>query len=613
MSPGFEITDALLARCAAAMHRSADAVLRMQDRDGSWQVALTSDTTLESDWILLQIWLQPPVDGVWKPANAGQVQRAAASIYERANPDGGFPIYPGGPSDLNASVKAYFALKLVGYNPTHLAMLRECIRNLGGLQAADAYTKINLSFFGLYPREHTPTIPPELILAGGFFSRMSSRSRAIAIPLAIAQSANVTRPVPNGFSIAELALPGVPMSQPDGAGMFSWRGFFQRLDGFLKFWETSGLKSLRKKALRRCEAWLLDRSKSSGGSFFSSRMYTIMAMDVLGYPPDDPRRVEAQAHLDRLTAGRGEAGFHVQPFDSAVPDTALAAFALGEAGVSGLQSDKSVDWLLRHAGGSSPDIDATAMALLALDPARGAGAAAWQVSRDRSLAWLRSMQSKDGGWAAFDKDNERNALTHAPFADPNAMFDPTSPDITGRVLEALMRHGAKPEDPAVRRAVEYLVRSQESDGSWYGRWGVAYIYGACFALRGLQAAGESDREAHVLRGGEWLRSIQNADGGWGESCESYRKGSFVAAPSTPSQTAWAVLGLIAGGDTTSSSIQMGVEYLCRTQKPDGTYDGHAATGTGMPRASYFNHRLHRAGFPLLALAGYYKVQQNGEY
>jgi squalene-hopene/tetraprenyl-beta-curcumene cyclase len=187
------------------------------------------------------------------------------------------------------------------------------------------------------------------------------------------------------------------------------------------------------------------------------------------------------------------------------------------------------------------------------------------------------------------------------------MLDPTCPDITGRVLEALMLHGSQASDPAIRRGVDYLVKTQEADGSWYGRWGVGYIYGTCFALRGLQAAGESDREAHVLRGGEWLRSIQNADGGWGESCASYDKGAFVPAPSTASQTAWAILGLIAGGDTTSSSIQMGVEYLCKTQKSDGTWDEPFATGTGFPCVFYLNYHLYRNSFPLLALAAYSKT------
>jgi squalene-hopene/tetraprenyl-beta-curcumene cyclase len=218
------------------------------------------------------------------------------------------------------------------------------------------------------------------------------------------------------------------------------------------------------------------------------------------------------------------------------------------------------------------------------------------------------MQGSDGGWSAFDVDNNWDFLSSVPFADHNAMLDPTCPDITGRVLEALAASGIPNTHPAVRRGVEYLIREQEDDGSWYGRWGVDYIYGTYLALRGLAASGESDREAHVLRGGEWLRCVQNADGGWGESCASYDRQAFVAAPSTPSQTAWAVLGLIAGGDTTSHSLHKGIEYLVETQRPDGGWDEDLSTGTGFPGVFYLQYHLYRNSFPVLALAAYRKAR-----
>ena len=220
------------------------------------------------------------------------------------------------------------------------------------------------------------------------------------------------------------------------------------------------------------------------------------------------------------------------------------------------------------------------------------------------------MQSKDGGWAAFDADNSWTFLNQVPFADHNAMLDPACADITGRVLEALAGHGVDRRHPAVRGGVDWLVRHQEDDGSWYGRWGVAYIYGSCFALRGLAAAGESDREAHMLRGAEWLRSIQNADGGWGESCASYDNGVFTPAPSTPSQTAWALLGLIAAGDCSSSSVCGGIERLIDTQREDGSWDERLATGTGFPRVFYLNYHLYKDYFPLLALASFVKARQS---
>jgi squalene-hopene/tetraprenyl-beta-curcumene cyclase len=255
-----------------------------------------------------------------------------------------------------------------------------------------------------------------------------------------------------------------------------------------------------------------------------------------------------------------------------------------------------------------PDIDDSAMVLLALKHARGSDINGHDSCVRRAVDWLLAMQGSNGGWAAFDVDNNWHFLSEVPFADHNAMLDPTCPDITGRVLEALCAHGFDRTDPAVDRGIRYLIRNQEADGSWYGRWGVAYIYGTCFALRGLQAAGEDDREAHILRAGEWLRSIQNADGGWGESCASYDNGTFTPAPSSPSQTAWAILGLMAGGDTNSLSINHGIEYLLESQRGDGSWDEQLSTGTGFPKVFYLTYHLYRLYFPLLALSSFAKTR-----
>jgi squalene-hopene/tetraprenyl-beta-curcumene cyclase len=246
------------------------------------------------------------------------------------------------------------------------------------------------------------------------------------------------------------------------------------------------------------------------------------------------------------------------------------------------------------------------MVLLALS---GHAAAA---ASQRAVRWLLDMQSKDGGWAAFDVDNNLTLLSEVPFADHNAMLDPTCPDITGRVLEALVALGVPRSHPAIRRGVEYLKRTQEQDGSWWGRWGVCYIYGTFLALRGLAAAGESDREAYILRAGEWLRSIQNSDGGWGESCAAYDDGTYVPAPSTPSQTAWAILGLIAGGDTSSISVVDGIEHLVGAQRDDGSWREELATGTGFPRVFYLSYHMYRNSFPLLALNTFLKTREGGQ-
>jgi squalene-hopene/tetraprenyl-beta-curcumene cyclase len=261
-------------------------------------------------------------------------------------------------------------------------------------------------------------------------------------------------------------------------------------------------------------------------------------------------------------------------------------------------------WAFEYRNEFYPDIDDTAMALVALSRARSSDPSAQQACERRALAWLLAMQSRDGGWAAFDADNNWRLLRHVPFADHNAMLDRACADITGRALKALAAYGMGRDHAAVRRGVDWLVRNQEADGSWYGRWGVAFIYGTCFALRGLAAVGESDREAYILRAGEWLRSIQNADGGWGESCASYDQGQFVPGPSTPSQTAWAIMGLVAGGDSDSLSVRHGVEYLVETQLPEGDWAEEPATGTGFPKVFYLNYHLYRDYFPILALAAF---------
>ena len=265
-------------------------------------------------------------------------------------------------------------------------------------------------------------------------------------------------------------------------------------------------------------------------------------------------------------------------------------------------------WYFEFANEFYPDIDDTAMVLLALAHSRDAGLPGVEDSAARAIGWLLAMQSSDGGWAAFDVDNNWEFLNNVPFADHNAMLDPTCPDITGRVLEALARWGMDPAHEAIQRGIGYLLQSQEADGSWHGRWGVNYIYGTFLALRGLRAAGYDDREAEVLRAGEWLRSVQNADGGWGESCASYDRKSFVPAASTPSQTAWAVLGLLAGGDTTSESVSKGIEYLIGSVREDGGWDEALATGTGFPRVFYLSYHLYRDSFPVLALAEFQRVK-----
>jgi squalene-hopene/tetraprenyl-beta-curcumene cyclase len=612
---------------SASIQRSCDALLLQQSREGFWCGELTADTTLESDYILLQLWLHQPDGSTWNPPTRGRIDKAVRSVLERQLSDGGFNIYTGGPADINATIKAYCALKLAGVasDSEPMRRMRQRILVLGGLQAANSYVKINLSLFGLYPRKFVPTIPPEItLLPGGVLYEMSSWTRSILVPLSIVQARGSNRRAPQGFNLNELLLPDVALSLPRRKGISL---IFHHLDRAFKVWEKRGPERVRDAAIRQAEKWVLDRTRHTEGlgAIYPAMMYFIMALDALNYPLDHPDRIEAIRHFESLLID-GDSRFLFQPCVSPIWDTAICAFALGEAGVrEDPRMTAAADWLIskevRRKGDWSvkrpdtepsgwafefanefyPDIDDTAMVLLALMHARSSNPDAQAAAERRATNWLLAMQSGDGGWAAFDVDNNWAMLNEVPFADHNAMLDPTCPDITGRVLECLCLRGMAGHD-AVKRAVRYLLKAQEKDGSWYGRWGVNYIYGSFLAMRGLSASKSGDAVDAVSKAARWLRSIQNADGGWGESCASYERDHFVAAPSCVSQTAWAVLGLLAAGDRDSGHVRRGMKFLLEQQRPDGTWPEEATTGTGFPNVFYLTYGMYRDYFPLLALA-----------
>jgi squalene-hopene/tetraprenyl-beta-curcumene cyclase len=609
------------------LQRSSQALLSQQAPEGFWCGELTADATLESDYILLQLFLHQPDDHAWNPPTSVRIQKAARAILERQLPDGGFNIYTGGPADVSATVKAYCALKLAGIDADSdpLRWARARILTLGGLQAANSYVKINLSLFGLYPREHVPSIPPEIvILPGDLLYEMSSWTRSILVPLSIVQARGSKRRAPAGFTLDELLLPGASLAIPKGKGLSV---LFRHLDRVFKLWEKRGPERIRNAAIREAEHWIIDRTRHTEGlgAIYPAMMYFIMALDALGYPKDHPDLVEAIRNFESLLI-ETDNRFIFQPCVSPVWDTAICAFALGEAGVAGdARMMRAADWLIskevRRKGDWSvkrpdtepsgwafefanefyPDIDDTAMVLLALLHAKGSNPAAQAAAERRAINWLLAMQSGDGGWAAFDVDNDWALLNEVPFADHNAMLDPTCPDITGRVLESLCRRGLAGHE-AVRRGVAYLLGAQEKDGSWYGRWGVNYIYGSFLAMRGLAASGAPEAKEAIAKAAQWLRTIQGPDGGWGESCASYDREGFVPAPSCPSQTAWAVLGLLAAGDREGGAVRRGIQFLLDRQRPDGTWPEEATTGTGFPNVFYLTYGMYRDYFPLLALA-----------
>ena len=473
----------LAAGAERAARLSAEALLGLQKPEGYWCGELQADASLESDYILLQLWLHPPAGENWQPPNWERVQKTRRAILKRQLPDGGFNIYPAGPSDINGTVKAYTALKLAGEdeNADPLRRARERILALGGVQACNSYVKINLSLFGLYPRRYVPTIPPELVLMpGGLLYEMSSWTRAILVPLSIVQAKGGSRPVPKGFYIDELVLPGAAYGLPRRERISV---FFHQLDRAFKFWERKGSQTVRGHAVREAEHWMLDRTRYSDGlgAIYPAMMYYIMALDALGYPEDHPDMMRATREFDDLIVEDGDT-FYFQPCFSPVWDTAIAMFALGELGGTPPEAmTRAADWIIskevRHRGDWSvkrpelepsgwafefqnehyPDIDDTAMVLMAFLHARASDPAAQARCERRAMNWLLNMQSRDGGFAAFDVDNDWAILNLVPFADHNAMLDPTCPDITGRVMECLCRRGLDARDPAVKKAIAYQL------------------------------------------------------------------------------------------------------------------------------------------------------------
>jgi squalene-hopene/tetraprenyl-beta-curcumene cyclase len=471
---------------------------------------------------------------------------------------------------------------------------------------------------------------------------ISSWSRAILVPLSICYAKKPFKKLPPEMAIDELFVNGrygKHLHLKWNPKKISWRNFFLVLNKVVHFCEMFHIRPLRKVALNAAEEWMLERlEKSDGlGAIYPGILNSIIALRCLGYSTDDPQVIRALDEFEKL--GIDEPGipdhveptFRMQPCMSPVWDTAYAMFALGEAGVSKTDPRmiKAADWILskevRNKGDWAvkvrnvtpggwyfefnnefyPDVDDSAMVLLGLDKvAHPKERYQYEVST-RAIDWIFAMECNNGGWASFDKDNTRMVFQHIPFADHNAMLDPPTVDITGRVLEMLAAYGYTQDHPRVKKAIKFILSEQEEDGSWFGRWGVNYIYGTMLVLRGLQAIGVDHHEPYIQQAAEWLRMVQNPDGGWGETCGSYDDPSMRGiGPSTASQTAWGVMGLLAAGDTRSESVQKGILYLLETQRPDGSWEEDQYTGTGFPRVFYLAYHLYRDFFPLIALSTY---------
>jgi squalene-hopene/tetraprenyl-beta-curcumene cyclase len=638
-----------------AVARAMDWLLGLQHPDGYWCGELEADSMLEADYIFMHTLLGT--------GDRGKMERAVNEILRHQNADGGWSIYPGGQSNISLSVKAYFALKLMGWSPDNpvLQRARQLILALGGVTECNTFTKIYLCFLGQYEYDAVPAVPPELMTFPKWFYfniyEISAWSRAILVPLSIAYAKKPFKKIPAEQGIDELFVGGRANADLhlkwDKKNWISWRNFFLFTDRMVHWFERVHIRPLRSVALKMAEKWLLERFEMSDGlgAIYPAMLNAIIALACLGYTQDDPQFIRAMDEFERLGIDKphGEPGyetptFRMQPCMSPVWDTAQAVFALGEAGMS--RSDprllKAVDWMLakevRHKGDWAvkvkdvqpggwyfefnnefyPDVDDSAQVLLALNQVLNPRERYQHEVAQRAIEWIFAMQCRNGGWGSFDRDNTKMIFQYIPFADHNAMLDPPTVDITGRVLEMLASYGYTRRDKRVERAIQFVLSEQEPDGSWFGRWGVNYLYGTFLVLRGLEAIGVESIEPAVLQAAEWIRMVQNADGGWGESCGSYDDPTTRGiGPSTPSQTAWAVLGLLAAGDTRSDSVAKGVRWLIEKQKTTGAWDESAEgrngeavyTGTGFPRVFYLAYHLYREYFPLLALTTYKRAME----
>jgi squalene-hopene/tetraprenyl-beta-curcumene cyclase len=654
-APRFGRLDADMADVESAIGGARDFLLTLQHSEGYWCGELEADSMLEADYIFLHTLLES--------GEPGRMQRAFTEMMRYQKEDGSWSLYPGGPGNISLSVKCYFSAKLMGVRPDdpRLAKCREWVLAHGGVTACNTFTKMYLCGLGQYEYDAVPAIPPEIVLFPKWFYfniyEISSWSRSILVPLAIMYAKKPFKKIPPEQGIDELFVGGRANSilrlRRDRTKLICWRNFFIILDRVMHWSEAVHIRPLRKLALKRAEKWILERLEMTDGlgAIYPAMLNAIIALRCLGYSEDDPQVIRARDEFEKLgieqppTAEMPEPTFRMQPCMSPVWDTAQAVFALGEAGVprNDTRLIKAVDWMLskevRHKGDWAvkvrkcdpggwyfefnnefyPDTDDTAQVLLALSKVDNPREHYQLRVAERAIQWVLAMQCKSGGWGSFDKDNTKMIFENIPFADHNAMLDPPTVDITGRILEMLASYGYTRSDKRVEKAVKFIFNEQEPDGSWFGRWGVNYLYGTYLVLRGLDAIGVDHLEPQVQQAAEWIRMVQNPDGGWGETCGSYDDPNTRGiGPSTPSQTAWALLGLLAAGDDRSDSIAKGIRWLLTRQQPDGNWDESTGdgstrqalyTGTGFPRVFYLAYTIYRDYFPLLALTTYKRAME----
>jgi squalene-hopene/tetraprenyl-beta-curcumene cyclase len=617
------------ARAERALARARDHLLKLQHEQGWWKGELETNVTMDAEDLLLRQFL-----GI---RGEEETRKAANWIRSKQRADGTWANFHEGPPDLSTTVESYVALKLAGdpADAAHMRTAASWIRERGGLERARVFTHTWLALFGLWSWDRLPALPPEVIFLPRWFPLnvydFACWARQTIVALTVVGAHRPVRPIAR-FSLDELRTGAVPPRERFDPPT-TWSGGFQRLDRALRWHERHPSRRLRRLALARATEWIVHRQEADGswGGIQPPWVYSLMALHLQGYGLDHPVMKAGLAGLDGFTIVEGDVR-RLEACQSPVWDTALAVIALVDAGVPpedpalvratdwlvseeiGVRGDWAVrrpnlapgGWAFEFANDTYPDIDDTAEVVMALrraapghpEPARV------EASISRGVAWTLGMQSRDGGWAAFDADNTRDLCRRIPFCDFGEVIDPPSADVTAHVVEMLAMEGLA-DDARTTRGLAWLARHQERPGSWFGRWGANHVYGTGAVLPAAVGAGIPADDARVRAAVRWLEGAQHEDGGWGEDLRSYDDPAWIGrGASTASQTAWALLGLLAAGEREGDAVRRGIEWLARTQRPDGTWDEPWYTGTGFPGDFYINYHLYRLVFPLTALGRY---------
>jgi squalene-hopene/tetraprenyl-beta-curcumene cyclase len=618
-----------------------DALLACQRPDGHWLFELEADATVPAEYVLLRHYLGEPVDAALE-AKIGNYLRRIQGKHD------GWPLFADGAFDMSATVKAYFALKMIGDSTQadHMRRAREAIRARGGAEASNVFTRCLLALYGIVPWRAVPVMPIEIMLLPKWFpfhlDKISYWSRTVIVPLLVLMAKKPRARNPKGVRIDELflepplALGPTPKAPQQKA---SWFWFFRAVDNVLRATEPLFPDRARQRAIDQAVAWVGERLNGEDGlgAIFPAMANSVMMYDVLGYPESDLQRAIARRSIEKLLVVHDDEAY-CQPCVSPIWDTGLTAHALLEAGGERTvaQVKRGLDWLVpmqvlnvrgdwtarrpnlrpggwafQYANPHYPDVDDTAVVAMVMERMQGLVNVDYQTQIDRAREWIVGMQSSNGAWGAFDADNEYHYLNNIPFADHGALLDPPTEDVSARCLSMLGQLGDTSSD-SVKRGVDYLRRTQLADGSWYGRWGMNYIYGTWSVLCALNAVGIDGQAPEMRKAVDWFAAIQNKDGGWGEDGSSYKLDyrGYEPSPSTASQTAWALLGSMAAGALDHPAVARGAKYLADTQGEDGFWNEPRYTATGFPRVFYLRYHGYSKFFPLWALARYRNLKSS---